>query len=97
MRFRDARHLSPPMKKIPIPPRIKKLPPAKQQRMDELLDKNAEGTITPAEKKRLRQLVSEAEDLAIENAKHLARFGKSQRPPSGAVPVTVWIAPQHAG
>jgi hypothetical protein len=79
------------------PPKIKKFPAAKQRRMDELLDKNSEGTITPAEKVRLKQLVSEAEDLMVINAKLLARFSdQHQVPPSAAVPMTVWVTPDNA-
>ena len=36
-----------------VPPKLKKLAVAKQRRMDELLEKNSEGTIAPAGKKRL--------------------------------------------
>jgi hypothetical protein len=80
------------------PPKIKKFPAAKQRRMDELLDKNSEGTITPSERVRLKQLVSEAEDLMVTNAKLLARFSANiKMPPPGAVPVTVWVTPQNAG
>src|SRR5262245_50194607 len=57
-----------------VPPKLKKLSAAKQKRLDELLDKNAEGTITVGEKARLQQLVSEAEQLMVTNAKRLAEF-----------------------
>jgi hypothetical protein len=78
--------------------RIQKFPAAKQRRMDELLDRNSEGTITRKEKATLSHLVAEAEALMIANAKRLARFtkGKAARPPAGAVPVTVWVQPQPA-
>jgi hypothetical protein len=56
-------------------PKLKKLPAAKQRRMDELLERNSEGTITPAEKVKLEQLVAEAEQLMGENARRLAEFG----------------------
>jgi len=55
----------------PIPPRIERFPAAKQRRMDELLDKNSQGTITPEEKARLEELVAEAERLMVANAKRL--------------------------
>ncbi len=56
------------MKKL-MPPKPKKFPAAKQRRLDELLEKNSEGTITPAEKTRLMTLVEEAEQLMVANAK----------------------------
>jgi hypothetical protein len=80
------------------PPKIKKLPAAKQRQLDRLLDKNSEGTITSREKARLEQLVAEAEQLMVANARQLARFSEREgaRPPSGSVPVTVWVQPQVA-
>ena len=54
-----------------IPPNIEKFPAAKQRRLDELLDKNSEGTISPREKARLEQLVAEAEQLMAANARGL--------------------------
>jgi hypothetical protein len=56
----------------PTTPRLKKFPVAKQRRMDQLLEKNREGTIKPREKARLEQLVAEAERLMIANAQILA-------------------------
>lgn len=83
----------------PVPPRIQKFPAAKQRRMDELLDKNSEGTITPREKVQLERLVAEAERLMVANARRLADFAEAERggPPESAVPVTVWVQPEHAG
>lgn len=80
------------------PPRLAKLPAAKQRRLDQLLDKNSDGKITPKEKAKLEQLVAEAEQLMAANARRLAGFSRSEagRPPAGAVPVTVWIQPEHA-
>ena len=77
------------------PPLLKNFSPTKQRRLDELLEKNAEGTITPREKSRLEQLVEEAERLMVDNARRLARFSKSEagRVPTGAVPLTVWVHP----
>ncbi|MEK6258119.1 MAG: hypothetical protein AABP62_05815 [Planctomycetota bacterium] len=80
------------------PPSIKKLAAAKQRRMDELLERNSEGQITPRERATLERLVAEAEALMVENAKRLSAF--SQQPegvPANAVPVTVWISPVVAG
>ena len=65
------------MKKTP-PPKLKKFAAAKQRQLDELLDKNSEGTITPAEKARLERLVSEAERLTVENTKRLAAFSQTE-------------------
>jgi hypothetical protein len=58
------------------PPKIETFPAAKQQRLDELVDKNSEGSITPKEKAKLAQLVAEVEELTIANAKRLAEFAK---------------------
>jgi hypothetical protein len=81
-----------------ILPKVRKFPAAKQRRLDELLEKNREGAITPKEKAALEQLVHEAEQLMAANAERLARFaaGEAVRPPAGAVPVTVWVQPHHA-
>jgi hypothetical protein len=81
------------------PPKIRKLSTAKQQRLDQLLEKNAEGTITPKERETLESLVAEAEKLMVDNSQRLAEFARSQspRPPAAAVPVTVWVNPQLAG
>ena len=82
-----------------LPPKLKKFSAAKQRRLDELLEKNAEGTITPSEKKRLEQLVGEAEALMVANARLVARFAEAEgeTSPAAAVPVTVWVKPEHAG
>jgi len=84
------------MKKTP--PRIKKFPASKQGRLDDLLEKNSEGTITSTEKTRLLQLVAAAEQLMVENAKRLAEFAANQPTvPLDAVPVTVWVKAESAG
>lgn len=77
-----------------IPPDIEKFPAAKQERMDELLDKNGEGKISPVERSELEQLVEDAEKLMVENARRLASFaeGEAPRPSQGGVPVTVWVS-----
>lgn len=84
--------------KKPVPPKLRKFPAAKQRKLDELLEKNSEGTITLAEKARLEELVAEAEHWMVCNSKLLAKFSQlaSQRPPTGALPVTVWVAPERA-
>jgi hypothetical protein len=78
------------------PPKIKELPTAKQKRLDQLLEKNAEGTISEKEREKLELLVGEAEALMATNARLLAEFARSQspQPPATAVPVTVWVNPQ---
>ena len=80
------------------PPTLETFPAAKQRRLHELLDKSSEGTITPKERAKLEQLVAEAERLMAANARRLAEFSKSERVrmPAGAVPVTVWVQPEHA-
>lgn len=76
---------------------VETFPAAKQRRMDALLDKNNEGTITPKELVALEKLVAEAESLMVENSKRLAKFARTNHaPPPGAVPVTVWVTPASA-
>jgi hypothetical protein len=74
------------------PPKLQKFSTAKQRRLDALLEKNSEGTITPRERARLAQLVVEAERLMVANAKKLATFSgrNNRRGPKASVPVTVW-------
>lgn len=81
-----------------VPPKLDKLAVTKQRALDELLEKNSEGTITSVEKVRLEGLVSEAEQLMVANAKRLVQFTDSEMvaAPAGAVPVTVWVQPAHA-
>jgi hypothetical protein len=63
------------------PPKIEKFPASKQRRLDQLLEKNSEGAITPRETASLERLVAEAQRLMVANAKRLAgsggRSGKS--------------------
>jgi hypothetical protein len=84
--------------KKPAPPKVHKFPAVKQRRLDHLLEKSSEGTITLKEKEVLEQLVAEAQELMVANAKRLADFSKGHgaRPPAGSVPVTVWVQPQKA-
>ena len=80
------------MKKA-IPPKLQRFSSVKQRRLDQLLEKNSEGTIGDKEKAALEGLVAEAQELMIANARRLVRFSKKEkpRPPAGAVPVTVWV------
>jgi hypothetical protein len=50
---------------------IEKFPAAMQARMDLLLDKNSEGTITSEQKREVAALVKEAEELMVKNATRL--------------------------
>jgi hypothetical protein len=86
------------MKKSSVP-KVKRFSPTKQRRLDELLEKNSEGTITPGEKVRLERLVAEVEQLMVANAQLLAEFSQAEGETvaAGAVPVTVWVMPEHAG
>jgi hypothetical protein len=61
-----------------IPPKLKKFSAAKQIRMDELLDRNREGRITPPEKAQLKDLVAEAEQLTVENARTLNKMAAAE-------------------
>jgi hypothetical protein len=83
------------MARKPTPPRIRKFAAPKQRKLDQLLDKNAEGSISVKEKGKLDALVAEAEGLMVENAQRLAVFARQQTPqaPVAAVPVTVWVNP----
>lgn len=75
-----------------VPPKPRRFPATKQRRLDRLLEKNSEGTITPAEKAVLEQLVAEAEQRMVGNAKRLVRFSKGEAARlHAAVPVTVWV------
>ncbi|MEX2175402.1 MAG: hypothetical protein WD872_13655 [Pirellulaceae bacterium] len=86
------------MKKSVLP-KLKRFPAAKQRLLDQLLDKNSEGTISAPEKTKLKQLVTEAERLMVANGKLLAEFAESQRGalPANAIPLTVWVTPQPTG
>jgi hypothetical protein len=82
-----------------MPPRLERFSPAKQRRLDRLLEKNAEGTISIKEKVKLEGLVAEAEQVMVKNAKRLAEFAQGEAAPSrkSGVPVTVWVQAEHAG
>lgn len=83
---------------IRVPPKLKRLATAKQGRLDELLDKNAEGRITAEERTKLEQLVAQAEQVMVENARRLANAsdGEDVEADAGAVAVTVWVKSAHA-
>lgn len=79
-------------------PSLMRFPAAKQRRLDVLLEKNREGTITAREQAALIKLVGEAENLMVENGQRLSEFSEAARAgaPSNAVPVIVWVAPAIA-
>ncbi len=81
-----------------VPPKVKKFSAAKQRMLDQLLEKNSNGSISAAERSRLERLVAEAERLMVANGKRLARFyrNESASGPAGAVAVTVWVRPEPA-
>jgi hypothetical protein len=81
-----------------VPPKLERFPAAKQRRLDQLLEKNSEGTISIKEKEKLEALVAQAEQLMVVNARRLAEFAQSEAAPSrtAAVPVTVWVQAEHA-
>jgi hypothetical protein len=81
------------------PPRLLVFPAAKQRRLDALLEKNSEGTITAREHTTLTKLVADVERLMVTNAQLLAQFSESSHSggPVNATPVTVWITPAEPG
>lgn len=52
---------------------FKKLPPGRQRRLDALLDHQSTSELSVREKKDLAELVREAEELTLHNARTLAR------------------------
>jgi len=56
----------------PSRPRLRRFPASKQKRLDLLMDKNNDGTLTKAEQRELQALVREAEALTLDNARTLA-------------------------
>jgi hypothetical protein len=52
--------------------KLRRLAAAKQKRLDALMAKSNEGTLTNAEKRELRTLVREAEEILLDNARQLA-------------------------
>jgi hypothetical protein len=77
---------------------LKTFEPAKQLRLDQLLEKNASDSHLPAEHTELESLVAEAEQLMVDNARVLAEFARNHtpQPPLPSMPVTVWVTPQPA-
>ena len=55
-----------------IEARLRRLSATKQRRLDMFMDGNNQGRLTPSERKELRGLVREAEEIALSNARKLA-------------------------
>ena len=60
--------------------RLRRLSTAKQNRLDALMDKNNDGLLTSAERKELKALVRDAEEIALCNARKLAGQRRSLTP-----------------
>jgi hypothetical protein len=52
--------------------KLQRLSAAKQKRLDALMGKSNEGSLTSAERQELQALVREAEDVMLDNARRLA-------------------------
>ena len=63
----------------PVKPKLHRIDAGMQERLDVLLEKNNEATITAAEKKELEELGETVERLSLENARMLARHSREQR------------------
>jgi hypothetical protein len=65
---------------VDAPPlRLATLPADRQQRLDALLERNAEGQIAPNEREELRALVEETGRLGLTNAQTLAEHRRRVR------------------
>jgi hypothetical protein len=53
--------------------KLRRLPPAKQKRLDVLMAKSNDSKLTKVEKQELQALVREAEEIMLQNARQLAR------------------------
>ena len=63
----------------PPKPRLHRIEESTQARLDTLMSKNNEGTLTRAERKELTALGEQVERLSLENAKTLARHATQRR------------------
>lgn len=63
----------------PVKPKLHRIDAGMQSRLDALMEKNNQGTITASEKKELKDLGRTVERLSLENAQMLARHSKPQR------------------
>jgi len=62
-----------PIRKTPISVKLQRLDVASQARLDWLLDQNNEGRLTPAEREELQSLITQYEDLLLQNTEALLR------------------------
>jgi hypothetical protein len=60
--------------------KLRRLSAAKQKRLDTLMGKSNEGTLTNAERQELRGLVREAEEVMLDNARRLAEQRQALAP-----------------
>jgi hypothetical protein len=60
--------------------RLRRLSTAKQSRLDALMDKNNEGLLTSGERKELKAMVRDAEEIALRNARKLAGERRAMAP-----------------
>jgi hypothetical protein len=61
-------------------PKLRRLAAAKQKRLDQLMARNNEGTLSRAEQEELRALVREAERMTLDNARTLAGQREQLKP-----------------
>jgi hypothetical protein len=66
--------------------RLRRLSVAKQHRLDALMTGNNQGRLTPGERQELQGLVREAEEIALSNARKLARQRRSLSAPRSSEP-----------
>jgi hypothetical protein len=65
--------------------RLRRLSAPKQRRLEALMAGNNECRLTPGERRELRALVGEAEEIALGNARKLARERRQLAAPRGSV------------
>ena len=78
---------------------LQQLPAPAQARLAELMDKNNEGHLAPAERSELRRLGAKADEITVANSKTLARvlrpelFDERGRPIKGRLRAALGTAP----
>jgi DNA-binding Xre family transcriptional regulator len=70
----------------PPSPTLKRIDNRSQKRLSFLMSKNNDGKLSAAESKEFQELGRYAEELSLENARTLARYGTLNRPTSEQVP-----------
>jgi hypothetical protein len=63
-----------------VPPRLQRIDTVTQARLDDLMSKNTEGTLSVAERRELDKLGRLVEKLSLENARLLASHGSAANP-----------------